>query len=81
MVDPRCRHVADIVLMRSVRLRPVVVHGGGQISELMERLGKVPERDGTASPTPRQSTSRAWCRGQGEPRIVAHQHARPSPWA
>ena len=38
----------DIVLMRAVGMRPVVVHGGGpQISELMERLGKVPEfRDG-----------------------------------
>lgn len=38
----------DIVLMRSVGLRPVVVHGGGpQIGELMNRLGKVPEfRDG-----------------------------------
>ncbi len=38
----------DVVLMRSVGLRPVVVHGGGpQISDLMERLGKVPEfRDG-----------------------------------
>ena len=34
--------------MHSVGLRPVVVHGGGpQISDLMERLGKVPEfRDG-----------------------------------
>ena len=38
----------DIVLMRSVGMRPVVVHGGGpQISALMERLGMVPEfRDG-----------------------------------
>lgn len=38
----------DVVLMQSVGLRPVVVHGGGpQISDLMERLGKVPEfRDG-----------------------------------
>jgi acetylglutamate kinase len=38
----------DIVLMRSVGMRPVVVHGGGpQIGELMERLGKKPEfRDG-----------------------------------
>ncbi|MGE0880101.1 MAG: acetylglutamate kinase [Acidimicrobiia bacterium] len=38
----------DIVLMRAVGMRPVVVHGGGpQISELMARLGKVPEfRDG-----------------------------------
>jgi acetylglutamate kinase len=38
----------DIVLMRSVGMRPVVVHGGGpQIGQLMARLGKVPEfRDG-----------------------------------
>ena len=39
---------ADIVLMRSVGMRPVVVHGGGpQIGELMERLGMEPVfRDG-----------------------------------
>jgi acetylglutamate kinase len=38
----------DIVLMRSVGMLPVVVHGGGpQIGELMGRLGKTPEfRDG-----------------------------------
>ncbi len=38
----------DIVLMRLVGLRPVVVHGGGpQISALMTRLGKTAEfRDG-----------------------------------
>jgi acetylglutamate kinase len=38
----------DVVLLRAVGLRPVVVHGGGpQISELMSRLGKEPEfRDG-----------------------------------
>jgi len=38
----------DIVLMRSVGMRPVVVHGGGpQIGELMGRLGKTAEfRDG-----------------------------------
>ena len=31
----------DIVLMRQVGMRPVVVHGGGpQISDLMKRLGK-----------------------------------------
>jgi acetylglutamate kinase len=38
----------DIVLMRAVGMRPVVVHGGGpQIGELMDRLGKKPEfRDG-----------------------------------
>lgn len=34
----------DIVLMHSVGMRPVVVHGGGpQISDLMQRLGKVAE--------------------------------------
>jgi acetylglutamate kinase len=38
------RFAEDIVLMRSVGMRPVVVHGGGpQIGELMARLGKVPE--------------------------------------
>jgi acetylglutamate kinase len=38
----------DVVLMRSVGMRTVVVHGGGpQIGELMARLGKKPEfRDG-----------------------------------
>jgi acetylglutamate kinase len=34
----------DVVLMRSVGMRPVVVHGGGpQIGQLMNRLGKEPE--------------------------------------
>ncbi|MGA1747808.1 MAG: acetylglutamate kinase [Ilumatobacteraceae bacterium] len=38
----------DVVLMRLVGMRPVVVHGGGpQISELMDRLGKQTEfKDG-----------------------------------
>jgi acetylglutamate kinase len=38
----------DVLLLRSVGVRPVVVHGGGpQIGELMQRLGKAPEfRDG-----------------------------------
>ena len=38
----------DMVLLRSVGMRPVVVHGGGpQIGELMSRLGMEPEfRDG-----------------------------------
>ena len=43
------RHFAeDVVLLRSIGMLPVVVHGGGpQIGALMERLGKVPEfRDG-----------------------------------
>jgi acetylglutamate kinase len=50
MTDPALaeRFAEDIVLMRSVGLRPVVVHGGGpQIGDLMQRLGKEPEfRDG-----------------------------------
>jgi acetylglutamate kinase len=50
MVDEQLAHhfAADIVLMRAVGLRPVVVHGGGpQIGALMSRLGKEPEfRDG-----------------------------------
>ena len=50
MSDPAlARQFADdVVLMRSVGMRPVVVHGGGpQISALMERLGMIPEfRDG-----------------------------------
>ena len=34
----------DVVLMRSVGMRPVVVHGGGpQIGQLMQRLGMQPE--------------------------------------
>ena len=42
-VDPLASFATDIVLMRSVGMRPVVVHGGGpQIGELMKRLGKVP---------------------------------------
>jgi acetylglutamate kinase len=46
--DALARFAQDIVLMRSVGMRPVVVHGGGpQIGDLMQRLGKVPEfRDG-----------------------------------
>jgi acetylglutamate kinase len=43
--DPALASFAtDIVLMRSVGMRPLVVHGGGpQIGALMARLGKVPE--------------------------------------
>jgi acetylglutamate kinase len=50
MTDPElARSFADdVVLMRAVGIRPVVVHGGGpQISELMRRLGMEPQfRDG-----------------------------------
>jgi acetylglutamate kinase len=46
--DPLTLFAQDIVLMRLVGMRPVVVHGGGpQISTLMARLGKTAEfRDG-----------------------------------
>ncbi len=43
MVDPALSHTfaEDIVLLRSIGLKPVVVHGGGpQIGELLGRLGK-----------------------------------------
>jgi len=46
MEDPALAELfaQDIVLMRSVGMRPVVVHGGGpQIGVLMGRLGKQPE--------------------------------------
>jgi acetylglutamate kinase len=50
MTDPAlaASFAADIVLLQSVGIRVVVVHGGGpQIGELMGRLGKVSEfRDG-----------------------------------
>ena len=50
MVDPALSHqfAADIVLLRAVGLKPVVVHGGGpQIGELLAQLGKESEfRDG-----------------------------------
>ncbi|HEX6392175.1 MAG TPA: acetylglutamate kinase [Acidimicrobiales bacterium] len=42
--DALASFASDVVLMRSVGMRPLVVHGGGpQIGELMQRLGKVPE--------------------------------------
>jgi acetylglutamate kinase len=50
MVDDALAHsfAADVVLLRAVGLKPVVVHGGGpQIGELLGRLGKETEfRDG-----------------------------------
>ena len=50
MTDPELSSLfaQDVVLMRSVGMKPVVVHGGGpQIGSLMRRLGMEPEfRDG-----------------------------------
>lgn len=53
----------DIVLMRSVGMLPVVVHGGGpQIGELMARVGKEAEfRAASGSPMLTPSISSAWC--------------------
>jgi acetylglutamate kinase len=64
----------DVVLMHAVGMRPVVVHGGGpQISDLMSRLGKVPEfRDGLRV-TDRETVdiARMVLRGQVNPQLVA----------
>lgn len=46
MVDDALKHsfARDIVLMKSVGINPIVVHGGGpQIGELLKRLGKTSE--------------------------------------
>jgi acetylglutamate kinase len=45
---PLASFAQDVVLLRSVGIKPVVVHGGGpQIGDLLRRLGKEPEfRDG-----------------------------------
>ena len=45
---PLASFAQDVVLLQSVGIKPVVVHGGGpQIGELLRRLGKEPEfRDG-----------------------------------
>ena len=44
MGDDLAGFAGDVALMRSVGMKPVVVHGGGpQIGELMNRLGKEPE--------------------------------------
>ena len=64
----------DIVLMRSVGMRPVVIHGGGpQISELMGRLGKVPEFRNGLRVTDAETVdiARMVLRGQVNPRLVA----------
>jgi acetylglutamate kinase len=73
--DDALAHFAqDVVLMRLVGLKPVVVHGGGpQISELMIRLGKTAEfRNGlrvTDSET--VDIARMVLIGQVNPQIVA----------
>jgi acetylglutamate kinase len=64
----------DVVLMRAVGMRPVIVHGGGpQISELMGRLGKVPEfRDGLrVTDAETVDIARMVLRGQVNPQVVS----------
>ena len=64
----------DIVLMRLVGLKPVVVHGGGpQISDLMTRLGKTTEFKNGLRVTDAETVdiARMVLSGQVNPQIVA----------
>jgi acetylglutamate kinase len=64
----------DVVLMRAVGMRPVVVHGGGpQISDLMGRLGKVPEFRNGLRVTDAETVdiARMVLRGQVNPQVVS----------
>jgi len=64
----------DVVLMRMVGMRPVVVHGGGpQISALMNRLGKISEfRDGLrVTDAETVDIARMVLVGQVNPQLVA----------
>jgi acetylglutamate kinase len=64
----------DIVLMRLVGLKPVVVHGGGpQISDLMSRLGKTTEFRNGLRVTDAETVdiARMVLIGQVNPQIVA----------
>jgi acetylglutamate kinase len=64
----------DIVLMRLVGMRPVVVHGGGpQISEMMQRLGKTTEFVDGLRVTDAETVSiaRMVLKGQVNPQLVA----------
>jgi len=64
----------DVVLMRSVGMRPVVVHGGGpQISDLMARLGKTTEFRGGLRVTDAETVeiARMVLVGQVNPSIVS----------
>jgi acetylglutamate kinase len=64
----------DIVLMRAVGMLPVVVHGGGpQITELMNRLGKVTEFRGGLRVTDAETVdiARMVLRGQVNPQVVS----------
>ncbi len=64
----------DIVLMRLVGMRPIVVHGGGpQISQLMARLGKEPQFVDGLRVTDAETVdiARMVLKGQVNPQLVA----------
>ncbi|MEM1332062.1 MAG: acetylglutamate kinase [Actinomycetota bacterium] len=64
----------DIVMMRLVGMKPVVVHGGGpQISELMQRLGKQAEFVDGLRVTDAETVdiARMVLKGQVNPQLVA----------
>ena len=72
--DPLTLFAEDIVLMRLVGMRPVVVHGGGpQITALMERLGKKSEFVNGLRVTDAETVeiARMVLKGQVNPQLVA----------
>jgi acetylglutamate kinase len=72
--DPLASFAEDIVMMRLVGMRPVVVHGGGpQISALMKRLGKEPEFVDGLRVTDAETVeiARMVLKGQVNPQLVA----------
>ena len=83
MVDPEVQRAfaADLVFLRYVGIRPVVVHGGGpQISSMLARLGIDSEfRGGLRVTTPESiDVVRMVLVGQVGPAAGrAHQRARP----
>ncbi|MFN3254507.1 MAG: acetylglutamate kinase [Ilumatobacter sp.] len=72
--DALAHFAEDIVLMRLVGMRPVVVHGGGpQISDLMRRLGKTSEFVNGLRVTDAETVdiARMVLKGQVNPQLVA----------
>ncbi|MDG2439108.1 MAG: acetylglutamate kinase, partial [Ilumatobacter sp.] len=72
--DPLTLFAEDIVLMRLVGMRPVVVHGGGpQITALMERLGKKSEFVNGLRVTDAETVeiARMVLKGEVNPQLVA----------
>ena len=72
--DPLTLFAEDIVLMRLVGMRPVVVHGGGpQITALMDRLGKKSEFVNGLRVTDAETVeiARMVLKGEVNPQLVA----------